>query len=117
MAGVFLRLIALVLTVIGAMGLFAPVESLFDFAPAYDLADLAIAAAAVAVSFNETHSIALAKLIGIVYLVVSVCGLVAPALIGANGLDPAYIVIHLMLAAAALTVGFSSPSVEVIEAS
>src|SRR5581483_7643923 len=99
---------------VGAVGLLAPVESLFDFAPGYDLADLGVALTAIAVSFNETYSVGLAKVIGVVYLVVSVCGLLVPALIGAIGLDPAYVVIHLTLAAAALAVGYSSTSVEVV---
>ncbi len=117
MARAFMRLIALVLTVIGAVGLVAPAESLFDLAPAYDVADLGIAAAALAVSFNETYSVGLAKVIGAVSLVVSVFGLVAPALIGVIGLDPASVVIHLTLAGAALAIGFTCPSAEVVEAS
>lgn len=117
MARVFMRLVAVVIIVLAGIAYLVPVGGVLDLSPGSDLLDLGMGLAALAASRDETWSVSMAKVLGLVYLMLPVVSFVAPNPFHLIWSDPLGAALHVSIAAACLAVGLSSRSLEIASVS
>jgi preprotein translocase subunit Sss1 len=75
MARTFMKVLGAVLVLVGIVGFFIPFTGLLDLTFTHNLIHLVTGIAALAVSGSSKNSVLLAKVFGVVYLLVGVLGL------------------------------------------
>lgn len=111
MAKKLVMVLGVVLALVGLLGFFNnPVLGIFPVNALHNIVHLASGILAIVFAMQgEAQAVMLAKVLGVVYLLVAVLGLIAPSLIDSliivNGADN---ILHLLLAAVFLWVGFGS---------
>lgn len=109
MAKKLVMVLGVVLALVGLLGFFNnPVLGIFPVNALHNIVHLASGILAIVFAMQgEAQAVMLAKVLGVVYLLVAVLGLIAPSLIDSliivNGADN---ILHLLLAAVFLWVGF-----------
>jgi membrane associated rhomboid family serine protease len=109
-AKTFLKILGAVLVISGIVGFFFPLHGMLDLTTTHNLIHLVSGVIALAASGNDLSSALVAKLFGVVYLLIGAVGLITSDLFGLVTLTGADTAIHFVVAVAALYAGFRSDS-------
>lgn len=103
-AKVFLRVLGVIFVVVGVFGFFVPMNGFMDLTVTHNLVHLV--SGVLALSLSSRFSIVGARIIGYVYALVAVLGLFVHNVFGLIMLMPGDTVLHFIIAAACLFVGY-----------
>ncbi|TCP30018.1 uncharacterized protein DUF4383 [Scopulibacillus darangshiensis] len=110
MARATVRVLGVIFLILGIVGFFISFDDLFSLTLNHNIVHLLTGIILLAASGSEASSALVAKIFGFIYLVVFIVGLFTQDILGIM-LLPADDVLHVIIAAVLLYVGFKSASV------
>lgn len=107
MARTTARVFGIIFIILGIIGFFVPFQGFFSLTVAHDIVHLVSGIVLLAASGSEATAALWCKVVGIIYGLVFIIGLITTNIAGIN-LMPADDVLHLIIAIVLLVVGFRS---------
>jgi hypothetical protein len=105
MAKTFVKGLSIIFIVLGVIGFFFPMVSVFHLTPVHNIVHLASGIVGLIMSSSEAKSVLFSKVFGLVYLLVAILGLFTHEFLGIMFLV-ADNILHFIIAFASLYVGF-----------